>query len=178
MYIYIYIYIERERDTSIGKVQPRLNNAPCFWHVCIICMKHYLGIPLGCLNLRVFEFLLNYCSQNGIGICWNMSKNIQNGSLKEAKLSKIPLWGPLRGPHWGVLDSFGFFGAAMLYIFGHIPTNAYAILAATFKQEFKDPKIKHTNWIPERKGRTVQTHDVSMNNFALCVYLTLFCIMK
>ena len=78
-----------------------------------------------------------------------MSKNIQNGSLKEAKLSKIPLWEPLRGPHWGVLDSFGFFEAAILYIFGHIPTNAYAILAAIFQQEFKHPKFKHPNGIPE-----------------------------
>ena len=68
-------------------------------------------------ELRVFEFLLKYCSQNGIvGICWNMSKNIQNGSLKKAKLSKIPLWGR-SGPHWGALDSFGFFEAAFLCIF-------------------------------------------------------------
>ena len=28
---------------------------------------------------------------------------------EEPKLSKIPTWGPLRGPQGGVLDSFGFF---------------------------------------------------------------------
>ena len=43
----------------------------------------------------------------------------------------------------------GLFEAAMLYIFGYIPTNAYAILAATFKQEFKDPKFKQPNGIPK-----------------------------
>ena len=31
---------------------------------------------------------------------------------KEAKLSNIPFWGPLRGPQKGVLDSFGFLWAA------------------------------------------------------------------
>jgi len=46
------------------------------------------------------------------------------------------------------LDSFGFFEAAILYICGHIPTNAYAILAAIFQQEFKHPKFKHPNGIP------------------------------
>ena len=43
----------------------------------------------------------------------------------------------------------GFFEAAILYIFGHIPANAYAIMAAPFKQEFKHPKIKHPNGIPK-----------------------------
>ena len=33
-------------------------------------------------------------SPNGIDIFWNMSKNVQDDSLK------IRLWGPVRGPHW------------------------------------------------------------------------------
>ena len=58
-----------------------------------------------------------------------------------------------------VLDSFGFFEAAILYIFGHIPTNAYAILAARFQQEFKHPKFKHPNGIPETsKVNTASTY--------------------
>ena len=75
-----------------------------------------------------------------------MSKNIQNSKLKKAN---IPL-GAASGPQRGDLDSLGFFEAAILYIFGHIPTNAYAILAALFQQEFKHPKFKHPNGIPDR----------------------------
>ena len=67
-----------------------------------------------------------------------MSKAMQNGSLKEAKLSKIHL------PHWGVLDSLGFSEAAILNIFEHVPTHAHAFLAAIFQQEFK-----HPNGIPK-----------------------------
>ena len=37
-----------------------------------------------------------------------------------------------------------------MYIFRHIPTNAYAILCATFQQEFKHPKFKHPNGIPDQ----------------------------
>ena len=42
-----------------------------------------------------------------------------------------------------------FFEAVILYIFGYIPTNAYAILAAIVQQEFKHPKFKHPNGNPE-----------------------------
>ena len=52
------------------------------------------------------------------------------------------------GADWSDLDSLGFFEAAILYIFGHIPTNAYAILAAIVQQEFKHPKFKHPSGIP------------------------------
>ena len=66
---------------------------------------------------------------------------------KKPKLSKTPQWGS-RSPK-GYVAKFGFFEAAILYICGHIPTNAYAILAAIFQQEFKHPKFKHPNGIPE-----------------------------
>ena len=52
-------------------------------------------------------------------------------------------------PPKGHFAKFGFFEAAILYIFGHIPTNAYAILAAIVQQEFKHPKFKHPNGIPK-----------------------------
>ena len=61
---------------------------------------------------------------------------------------KHPNGGPLRPPK-GYFAKFGFFEAATLYIFGHIPTNAYAILAAIVQQEFKHPKFKHPNEIPD-----------------------------
>ena len=66
-----------------------------------------------------------------------MSKNVQNGSLKEAQT----IQNTFRGPQRGILLSL-FFEATILYVFGHIPTNAYAILAAIVKQEFKKPKFK------------------------------------
>ena len=97
-------------------------------------------------ELRVFEFLLKYCSQNGI--CWNMSKNIQHGSLKEDKTIQNTPMEVARPPN-GYLAKFCFFEAAISYIFGHFPTNAYAILAAIFQQEFKHPKFKHPNGIPK-----------------------------
>ena len=71
-----------------------------------------------------------------------MSKNIQNGSLKEAKtIQKTPM-GAAKRPPKGYFAKFGFFEAAILYIFGHIPTNAYAILAAIVQQEFKHPNVQ------------------------------------
>ena len=103
----------------------------------------YLANSIRVFEPRVFEFPWKYCSQHGIGICWNMSKNIQNGNLNKAKtIQNTPL-----GAAKGYFAKFGFFEAASLYIFGHIPTNAYAILAAIFQQEFKHPKFKHPNGI-------------------------------
>ena len=107
-----------------------------------------LGNSIRVFELRVFEFLLNYCSQNGIGICWNMSKNIQNGSLKEAKTIQNTPMGAAKRPPEGYFAKFGFFEAAIFYIFGHIPTNVHAILAAIFQQEFKHPKLKPPNGLP------------------------------
>ena len=78
-------------------------------------------------ELRVFEFLLKYCSRNGIDICWNMSKNVQNDSLREAKTIQHTPMGASKRPHKGHFAKFGFFEAAILYIFGYIPKNAYAI---------------------------------------------------
>ena len=69
---------------------------------------------------------------------------------KKPKLSKTSLWGPLRPK--GYFAKFGFFEAAILYIFAHIPTNAYAILAAIFQQEFKHPKFKNPSGI-HKAGR-------------------------
>ena len=37
-------------------------------------------------------------------------------------------------PPKGVYAKFGFFEGAILYIFRHIPKNAYAILASPFKE--------------------------------------------
>ena len=68
-------------------------------------------------------------------LLWTMSKHIQNGSLKEAKTIQNTLMGPAKRPPKKYFVKFGFFEAAILYIFGHIPTNAYAILAAIFQQE-------------------------------------------
>ena len=75
---------------------------------------------------------------------------------QKRKLSKIPLWMPLRGPHRSVLGSLGFFAAAILYISGNIPTNAYAILVAIVQQEFEHPKFKHPNGIPNRRRDEVE----------------------
>ena len=62
---------------------------------------------------------------------------------KKPNLAKYPCGGR------NVLDSFGFFEPAVLYIFGHIPTIALAILTAIFQQEFKHPKFKHPTGIPD-----------------------------
>ena len=51
-----------------------------------------------------------------------MSKNIQNGSLKEAKTIQNTPMGAAKRPPKGYFAKFGFFEAAILYIFGHIPT--------------------------------------------------------
>ena len=50
--------------------------------------------------------------------------------------------GAAKRPPKGYFAKFGFFEAAILYIFGHIPTNAYAILAAIVQQEFKHPNVQ------------------------------------
>ena len=102
-------------------------------------------------ELRMFEVLLS------IGICWSMSKNIQNGSLKKAQTTQTTPMGAASRPPQGYFAKFGFFEAAISYIFGHIPTNAYAILAATFQQEFKHPKFKHPNGIPNLTIRQTST---------------------
>ena len=70
---------------------------------------------------------------------------------KKPKLSKTPQWG-LGGAKRslkGHFAKFGFFEDVILYIYGHIPTTAYAILVAIFQHEFKHPKFKHPNGIPE-----------------------------
>ena len=53
--------------------------------------------PIRVVELRVFEFLLKYCSQNGIGICWKMSKKVQNGSLQEPQTIQNTQWVPRSG---------------------------------------------------------------------------------
>ena len=58
-----------------------------------------------------------------------------------------------RPPKW-YFAKFGFFEGAILYIFGHIPANAYAILAAIFQQEFNHPKFKHPNAIADPRMTT------------------------
>ena len=81
---------------------------------------------------------------------------------KKLKLSKPPFWVGEATPK-GTFAKFGFFEAAVLYIFGHIPTNAYAILAAIFQPEFKHPKFKHPNGIHEvsfMHSRVSHWHDV------------------
>ena len=60
-------------------------------------------------------------------------------AAKMPKLSRTLQWGR---PPIGYFAKFGFFEAAILYIFGHIPTNAYAILAAIVQQEFKHPEVQ------------------------------------
>ena len=49
-----------------------------------------------------------------------------------------------------------------MYVFGHLPTDAYAILAAIVQQEFKHPKFKHPNGIPnlQHVARTIVSHCV------------------
>ena len=74
-----------------------------------------------------------------IGIC---PKIYKMAASKKPKLSKTPEWGPRSGPPKGYFAKFGFFEAAILYIFGHIPTNAYATLAAIVQQEFKHPEVQ------------------------------------
>ena len=49
---------------------------------------HPLRNMIRVLELRVLEFLLYYCNQNGIGICCNMSKSIKSGNLEGAKTSR------------------------------------------------------------------------------------------
>ena len=84
-----------------------------------------------------------------------MSNNIQNGSLKENKLSQILICRAPRGPHWSVSDSSGLLEAATLYICGHTPTNAYAILASRSQEEFKDPRVQRPPWDSRPKVVTV-----------------------
>ena len=45
---------------------------------------------------------------------------------------KMPTGGPLGGPQRGVLDSF--FEAAIFFLRGHGPRNAYAVFASLFKE--------------------------------------------
>ena len=51
----------------------------------------------------------------------------------------------LLGAAKGALDSCGFFEAAMLYMFAHIPKNAYAILASPFKEGCRMPTMDCEN---------------------------------
>ena len=71
----------------------------------------------------MFEFLLKHFSQIGIGICWNMFKNIHNN--KTSQTFVLLSWSSL----------LVFFEAAILYTFGHIPTNAYAIWLPYFSSK-------------------------------------------
>ena len=71
------------------------------------------------------------------------------GQLQRSQTIYNTPMGAAKRPPNGMLLSFDFFEAAILYIFGHIPTNAYAILAAIFQQEFKHPELKHPNGIPD-----------------------------
>ena len=65
------------------------------------------------------------------------------------KLDKTPQWGPREAAPTAYFAKFGIFDAAILYSCGHIPTNAHAILAVIYQQEFKHPKLKHPSGIPK-----------------------------
>ena len=52
---------------------------------------------------------------------------------EEPKLSKIPPWGPLRGPQGGVLDSFGFFDAAIFVYFWTFSKVQYTYFFSIFR---------------------------------------------
>ena len=52
---------------------------------------------------------------------------------EEPKLSKIPPWGPLRGPQGGVLDSFGFFLGRLPFGGGHLLTISLPLIYHFFE---------------------------------------------
>ena len=74
---------------------------------------------------KLYQFTCGYqqtvsCWYQQVVSCWYqqvVSRWYQQiAGWWEPKLSKIPLGGPLRGPPWGVLDSFGFSSTSDLLI--------------------------------------------------------------
>ena len=56
-----------------------------------------------------------------------MSKIMQNNSFTKAQTIQHSWMRAAKRPQRGILLSLAFFEAGILYIFGHIPTNAYVL---------------------------------------------------
>ena len=75
-------------------------------------------------KLRVFKFLMkHFFSQSGLGICWNMFKNMHSNKKSQTFVLLS----------WSLLSVF--FEAVNLYTFGHTPTNACAIWLQCFSSK-------------------------------------------
>ena len=70
-----------------------------------------------------------------------MSEHIQNCILKEAQTIQNTSVGAAKRRPKTYFAQFGFFSAAILHFFGHIPINGCAILASPFKEGCRMPVV-------------------------------------